>query len=123
MSLGTGTVNNSYFQAPSVPSFVDDVSFALDNSYPAGGYTGLAALLQAALASGATYPFVQAGSSRQIVDILTSIDLSGYAVAWDAAHSTIRLFTSNGASPGPLLEVPTGTNLSAVTLRLRVISQ
>ncbi len=119
MAIGTPVINGSYFQAPSVPTFVDDVSFALDSSYPALGYTGLPLALQKALAG--TYS--QGQSARTIVEILTPVDLSGYVVAWDAVNQTVRLYTSNGASPGALLEVPTATNLSTITLRLRLLSQ
>ena len=121
--IGTPTVNATYFAQPSVPTFVDDVSFALDASYPALGYTGLPLALQKALASSPyAYPY-NAQSPRQIVEILTSIDLSGYVVAWDQVNQTVRLYTSNGASPNALLEVPTSTDLHLVTLRLRVLSQ
>lgn len=123
MAISGTVVNASYFQAPSVPTFVDDVSFALDASYPTNGYPGLPAALQAALATTPyAYPY-NAQSSRQIVEILTPVDLSGYVVCWDQVHQTVRLFTSNGASPNALLEVPTATDLHLITLRLRILSQ
>lgn len=111
MSLGPVTVVATNFAAPSVPTFVDDVTFALDASYPAGGYAGLNTLLNAAT-----------GSNRTVVEVLTSVDLSGYVPTWDAAAGKLRLFTSNGAGPAPLAEVVTATDLHTVTLRLRVLS-
>jgi hypothetical protein len=117
MAIGTPVISGSYFQAPSVPTFVDDVSFALDSSYPALGYPGLPLALQKALAGA----YSQGQSARAIVEILTPVDLSGYVVAWDAVNQTVRLFASNSTSA--LAEVATGTNLSTITLRLRILSQ
>lgn len=121
--LGTVTTNApTAFAAPSEATFVDDINVPLDASYPAGGYTGLALLLQKALASSPyAYPF-NAQSPRTIVEVITAVDLSGYAVAWDALHQTLRLFTS-AAAGSPLAEVVTGTDLHLVTLRIRVLSR
>lgn len=119
MSLGTPTINGSYFQAPSQPTFVDDISFALDASYPANGYTGLPAALQAAFQS-ASYPF-PGQQPRTIVDILGQADLSGYVAVWDQVHQSVRIFQCASAG-NPLAEVTPGTDLHTVTLRLRVLS-
>ena len=111
MALGTPTKNTGSGGAASEPLYVDDISFALDNSYPAGGYPGLEAKLR-----------VLTGDKRTIVDVLTAVDLSGHAVAWDFANGKLKLFRSGGAN-AVLAEVVAAVDLSAVTLRLRVASK
>lgn len=108
---GPAVLNVSDFQAPSVPTFVDDISVPLDAAYPTGGYGGLEALLQA-----------QTKDKRAIVEVLTPVALSGHFVAWDAANKKLKLFTCGGAA-AVAAEVANNTDLSAVTLRLRVLSQ
>jgi hypothetical protein len=127
MALAVTAVNASAFGAPSVPTFVEDLSISLDASYPSNGtttfgYANLAAALQVALQpSPAAYPY-PGQQPRTIVDILGCADLSGYVPIWDAAHQTLRIFQSAG-SAAPLAEVTNGTDLHLTTLRLRVLSQ
>lgn len=107
---GPVVLNDTEFGSPSVPSFVDDISVPLTASYPAGGYNTLNALLQK-----------QTGDQRQIMEVLTGIDLSGYQIVWDAANSALRLFV--GASGAVSAEVATNTDLHLITLRIRVLSK
>lgn len=107
---GPAVLNSSQFQNPSAPTFVDDLSVPLDASYPAGGYLGLEALLQA-----------KTKDKRTIIDVLTAVDLSGYLVAWDAANKKLKLFIGDDAAVAA--EVTAATDLALVTLRLRVLSQ
>lgn len=110
--IGTLVVNVARFAAASDPTFVDDVSFPLDASYPAGGYLGLPAILQKAT-----------GDLRNIVDVLTAVDMgSGLLVAWDAANQKLKLFWCAG-NGNAAVEVTANTDLHTTTLRLRILSE
>jgi len=109
--IGTVVLNNQRFVAPSVPTYVDDISVPLDNSYPTGGYTGLETKLQ-----GLT------GDKRSIVDVLTAVDMgSGLFVSWDAANKKLKLFWGHTGQAAD--EVTAATDLHTITLRLRVLSE
>ena len=62
------------------------------------------------------------GAPRQIVEILTPVDLSGYVVAWDQVAQKVRIFTG-AAAQSPLAEINAAADLHLTTLRLRVLSQ
>jgi len=76
----------------------------LDNSYPTGGYQitpeqlGLREILH-----------VEAGMA------------GGYAFEWDYANSKLKVmrFDYDASGDGPAIEVPAGTNLSGVTVRVK----
>lgn len=114
-ALSAPVLNSTTFAAPSVPTFVDDLSFTLGNSYPNTGPTVGFAGLQAMLALAASAP-------RRIVEVLNPIDLSGYVVLWDQVRQTLRVFTG-AAAASPLTEVANAVDLSAVTVRLRILSE
>jgi hypothetical protein len=50
---------------------------------------------------------------------LADVTASGYLLRYDPVNQTIRAFQQNG-STGPLVEVPNGTDLSAVTVMVLV---
>ncbi len=108
--VGPAVLNVSRFESASDPTYVADVSVPLDNSYPAGGYLGLQALIQAKMP----------GIQGTIVEVLTALDAgSGLLVAWDAANAKLKLFWS--ATGAAAVQVTTATDLSAITLRLRIL--
>lgn len=108
---GPAVLNTTQFESTSVPVFVDDISVPLDSSYPTGGYLGLEAILQA-----------KTKDKREIVEVLTSVTTTGHLVAWDAAAKKLKISTCAG-SAAVATEVTAATDLSAVTLRLRVLSK
>ena len=108
MALGTTTLITSG-GADSGQVNVDRFTVVLDNSYPTGGYTGLAAKLTAA-------------ASRTPTIIAVFAQSSGYVAYWDYTNSKLMLFYSNSdAADGALIQVPDTTDLSAVTLSLVVL--
>lgn len=112
MALGTVTSVAVAGAMPSAPIFHDVVSFALDNSYATGGYTGLAAKVTAAL--------------KRTPTILAFIpqDCGGYIAVWDPTNSKLKVYHYNyDAADGPAIEVPNATDLSTVTVKGLLISQ
>lgn len=107
MALGTTTLITSG-GADSGQVNVDRFTVVLDNSYPTGGYTGLAAKLTAA-------------ASRTPTIIAAVAQSTGYAAQWDYANSKLMIFIcDNAGANGPMIQVPNTTDLSAVTLSLVV---
>lgn len=93
------------------PVFMDVVQFAGDNAYPTGG-TALTAALVAAI-----------GASRNILAVLP-VDCGGYVPVFDAATGKLKFLygDNNNAADGPAIEVPNTTDLSAVTMKVLVVS-
>jgi hypothetical protein len=108
MALGTTTLIASG-GADAGQITCERVTVLLDNSYPTGGYTGLAAKLTSV--------------SNRTPTILAVIEQgTGYKVAWDYANSKLMVFhcDNDAVADSPMIQVPDGTNLAAVTLTLVV---
>lgn len=108
MALGTTTLITSG-GADAGQVNVDRLTVVLDNSYPTGGYTGLANKIK--------------GATNRTPTILgvTSQGSDGYVYTWDYANSKLMIFYSNSdAADGPLIQVPNETDLSAITATLLV---
>lgn len=115
MALGNVTSVAAGGVMPSAPTFFDVISFALDNSYVTGGYTGLQAKVKAKTAV------------NRDVSILAFIpqDCNGYIPVWDPTNSKLKVYyiDNNNGSDGPMIEVPNATDLSAVTVKGLLISR
>jgi hypothetical protein len=74
------------------------VSINLDASYPTGGYP---------------ITLIQIGLSQILYADFQA--RAGYVFEWDYTNLKLKAFTSNGASPAALLEVPNTTSLATVT--------
>jgi hypothetical protein len=77
-----------------------------DTSYPTGGYAITAANF---------------GLKRLVHVDPDSITSAGFGAAWDKTNSKLMLFTSNGAAPAALAQVPNATNVSTHVLNCKVI--
>lgn len=111
MAIGAITVINKS-QMPG-PLNIDEVSFAGDGAYPAGGTAGFQAIIRAALQKGnVTLLFV------------VPMDAGGYVPFYDVANDKLKVMYSdnNNAADGPLIENATA-NLSGVTFRMKVLSK
>ena len=107
MALGTTTLITSG-GADAGQINCDRITVVLDNSYPTGGYTGLADKIKGATNRNPTIIGVVAQSG-------------GYAAYWDYANSKLMLFYSNSdAADGPLIQVPDTTDVGGITLSLLV---
>lgn len=93
------------------PVFMDVVQFAGDNAYPTGG-TAFSVALAAAI-----------GAGRNVLAVLP-VDCAGYVPAYDAATGKLKFYygDNNNAGDGPAIEVPNATDLSAVTMKVLVVS-
>lgn len=113
MALGTITVSD-FAGRNNRPVCFDVLSFAGDSSYPTGGTDAFEGLLETAL----NY------QGRKILAVVP-IECGGYIPQWDAATGKLKMYygDNNNASDGALIEVPNTTNLSAVTMKLLVISK
>jgi hypothetical protein len=113
MALGTitpGAAANNAKGAQSAPIFMDKVAIVGDNAYPAGGSTGLDALLATAL-------------SRTTLLMITIIaeDCGGYVPVYDDANGgTLKVYEA-AADGNPLDEVTATTDLSGTTFNLVAI--
>ena len=108
MPLGTATINKQAGKAPSTPTFMDDITLAGDDAYPAGGSTAFQ-----------TY-FRNVSGIKEGRTVVGVVDISAnathYAV-YDAAGDRLRFFVrATGA------EVAGGTDLSGTNFRLLVLS-
>lgn len=93
------------------PLFVDTVSFAGDTSYPTGGMdieTPFKALVKA---------------GREILAVVPAGPNGGYLAHFDKATGKVVVYTSNGAGPAALAQVPNATALNGVTFVFLVISR
>lgn len=110
MALGAMTLQAESANDRATPLFMDVVSFAGDDAYPTGG-SAFDAAIQALTTSGRD-PMAVVG-----------LDCGGYVVAYDRATGKMKVYTSNGAGPAALAEVPNATDLSATTFNVLVISK
>jgi hypothetical protein len=92
------------------PVFVDSIGFLGDDAYPTGGTALLAAVQAKTL------------DQRDIVGVVAG-DCGGYVPVYDQASGKLKVYTSNGAAPAALAEVPNATDLSATTFNLVVLSR
>ena len=98
------------------PIFVDQLTFAGDGTYPAGGTENFSTYFRDAMEAAN----VHAGG-REIVSV-TQIDASGYVVRYDKANDKLMVFEANSdAAEGPLQQSSTA-NLSGVTFSLSILS-
>lgn len=88
----------------------DRFTIVLDNAYPTGGYTGLAAKIQGATNRNPTILAVVGQGS------------DGYEYRWDFANSKLMVLYADydAGADGALIEVANGANLSTVTAHLVV---
>lgn len=109
MALGTTTLITSA-GGDAGQTYCDRFTVVLDNAYPTGGYTGLAAKIKAATNRNPT-----------IVGVISQ-GSDGYVFTWDYANSKLMAFYSNddGGADGALIQVPNNTDLSLVTASLLV---
>lgn len=106
MALGAATIETSGGKNASSPTFVDRLSFAGDGAYPSNGTEGFEDYVRAKL-----------GDNRTIIGILAE-DCGAYRPVYDRATDKLKVFvTADGT------EVSNGTNLSATTMHVVVLSK
>jgi hypothetical protein len=108
MALGT-TALTSTGGADAGQVNCDRITVVLDNSYPTGGYSGLAAKIT--------------GVTNRTPTILGLVGqgTDGYVFTWNYATSKLMAWYGNyDAADGVLIQVPDTTDLSAVTAQLLV---
>ena len=108
MSLGAATVNVQAGKSASTPTFIDDISFAGDSSYPTGGTAAFEAYLQGTTG-------IKEGRTIDAV-----IDVTGNAThypVYDKANNKLKMFVRTTG-----VEVANTTNMSGTTFRFVVIS-
>ncbi len=112
MSLGAMTRDGDQSGNNARALNYDVVSFLGDDSYPTGGTLLFDALVQAIL-----------NDNRNVVGVI-ALSTGGYVPGYlKAGGGALQFFTSNGAGPAALAEVPNATDLSAITMILLVISR
>lgn len=104
---------------PSAPLGVFKMTLKGPTSYPTGGITGAAALIQAAAAA-AGYNF---SITKSNVFGVIPVDCKGYQIAYDDSNDTVIWYynDNNNASDGPAIEVPNATDLTGVTVKFSVV--
>lgn len=107
MALGAMVSNSA--AAAQGPIFFDTVTVVGDSTYPTSGSTGLQAKLQ-----------TLRGDGRVIINVMVA-DAAGYMVGYNAL--TDRLAVYNQDAGGALAEVANTTDLSAVSLKLVIVSK
>jgi hypothetical protein len=104
-----GTITNTGKVAGVGPIFYDEISFAGDAAYAAGGTPGFLALVRAKTAPG-----------RTILAVIAQ-DCGGYVPSYISSTDKLKVYRSAGAA-APMAEVPGATDLSAVPFSLTVIT-
>jgi hypothetical protein len=94
--------------------FADYITAVGPTTYPAGGTTGFAAVVAAAVGKGTV----------TVIAVLDS-DCGGYHPVYDVAADKLKLYyiDNNNTSDGVMIEVPNTTDLSAVTFKMTVLSK
>lgn len=108
MSLGTPTVNTQAGKAPSAPTYIDDISFTGETSYPAGGTAGFQDYFRNAVG-------IKEGRTIDAV-----IDITGQAAnypVYNKATDKLMMFVRTTG-----VEVAGAVNLSGITFRFLVLS-
>ena len=117
MALGTGTMNDSTGGRPSAPTYLIDLSFTLDSSYPTGGTAGFAALVQTA--ARAASPALNVTITKDDIFGIKALDAGGYSLAYDKANDKLKCYWCAG-SGAAMTEVTNATDLHTVTARVVV---
>jgi hypothetical protein len=113
MALGTPTLARKIKTAP---IFIDQLTFAGDGTYPAGGTAAFTTFFKTALEAADMH-----SAGREILSIV-QVDASGYVLRYDKANDKLMAFESdNGGADGPLQESTTA-NMSGVTFRVMITS-
>lgn len=112
MALGTFTLANRAGYMPSAPMFVDIIDVVGDSAYATGGS-----------AFDAKYTALKK-HTRTILAVLP-VDCKGYIPAYVASTGKLKFYMgdNNNASDGPGVEVAAATDMSALTLRVAVLTQ
>ncbi len=107
MALGAMVSNNA--AAAQGPIFYDTVTVVGDGAYPTGGSAGLQAKLQ-----------TLRGDGRVIITVSVA-DASGNVVSYNALTDRLLVYVQDAG--GALAEVANATDLSAVSLKLVIVSK
>jgi hypothetical protein len=107
MALGLLTSVNA--AAAQGPIFYDTVTLVGDATYPTGGSTGLQAKLQ-----------TLRGDGRVIITAIMT-DGAGYLVHYNNANDKLLFYVQDAG--GALADVANATDLSAVTVKMVIISK
>ncbi len=108
MSLGAIALIEKAMASASVPTFVEEITFPGDNSYPTGGTPNFSALLRAATGIKAT---------RQLMYLVDCGAIAGHYCVYDAANDKLVVFVRTTGA-----EVANGVNLSGTTFRVCTVS-
>ena len=110
MSLGAITKDAGIGEGPSAPTFFDLLQFVGDDNYTTGGTVGSQALVQAAV-----------GDGREVLAVMAQ-DCGGFNVVYVKATDALKVF-EEGADGSPADEVGNGSDQSAVTYNVLVLSR
>lgn len=93
--------------------FQDTLQFAGDDEYATGGTEAFEASYRAAI-----------GAQREILSVIGQ-DCGGYVPVYDVENKTLKVYTADydGVADGPLIEVASNADLSAVTFNVLVLSR
>jgi hypothetical protein len=108
MALGPATINVQAGKSASAPTFLDDLSFAGDSSYPTGGTVDFEAFVQGAAG-------IKEGRTIDAV-----IDIAGNATHYPVYNKATNKLMMFVRATG--LEVANATNMSGTTFRFLVVS-
>lgn len=102
-----------------VPGSFFDVIIELtgDASYPTGGYPFAQAQLTTLF--GGAYSAIESVEPQGLARV-GAAGATAYGVAYDRVNAKVQLYTSNGAAPAALAEVPNATSVTTAVARLRV---
>jgi hypothetical protein len=113
MALGTPTLVRKISQGP---IHTDQLTFAGDGAYPAGGTVDFEGYYREALKTAE-----KSSPGREVLAVI-QVDASGYVLRYDKANDKLMVFEANSdAADGPLQQSSTA-NLSGTTFSVIVLS-
>jgi hypothetical protein len=113
MAIGTLSLGSIAAPGAEPPVFLDLVSFAGDGAYPTGGTAAFQTTFR-----------TKVKSAREILAVIPQ-DCGGYVPCYDKTNDKLKVYFANndGGADGPLIEVTSAADLSAITFNVLVVSR
>lgn len=106
MALGAATINTSAGAAASAPTFIDDLSFAGDGTYPSGGTAAFQAYVRAKFKN-----------QRTVLGVIDIAPNATYYPVYDRTNDKLKIYVRATGVENATADI------SAQTFRVLVISK
>lgn len=115
MALGTPTLDAQAGEKPGAPTFVFNLSFLGDDSYPTGGTAAFQQFVRDAL---------NLSPAVEVMAIIPN-DCDGFVPVYDKAADTLKVYYADydAGADGALIEVANATALNGSTFNVTVLAK